>query len=317
MSGSFKEAKARSQKHCGVGLGLRWDFLDELLSAAPTGQPELPPEHTVAFWEVSPENYMRRGGYFPQALEALAAHSSFLTHGLTMSVGAEDAPEARYFEELQAERARVASPFHSDHLCLSTAGPQVLHDLLPLPLTRKMAQKVADRIRSIEDTLQCAFAIENISYYAHPVPPEMSEADFLCEILRLSGAGLLLDVNNVYVNAQNHGFDASTFIAALPHEQIVQMHIAGHKRLEAPHPAAGLLLDNHGAPVIDPVRDLFAESLKLTGPVPVTLERDNEIPELSELLLEVQSLQKLYEETLFLEGQDARSGHASEARPRE
>src|SRR5690606_35305811 len=142
------------------------------------------------------------------------------------------------------------------------------------------------------------FAVENISFYAHPVAPELSEVDFLCEVLRLSQAGLLLDVNNVYVNAKNHGFDPSNFIRALPHEQIVQLHIAGHDVLPSEHPAQGMLLDNHGVSVIDPVKQLLAETLRLTGPVPVTLEPDNNIPSLEELLNVVKDLQSIYDASM-------------------
>jgi uncharacterized protein (UPF0276 family) len=285
MIASYKEAKIRGRSRQGVGLGLRWDFLEEVLRG---------PQLEVAFWEVSPENYMRRGGYFPDALEKLGERYKFVCHGLSMSVGACDAPEAEYLQGLRDEIGRMNSPWHSDHLCLSTAGPLVLHELLPLPQNRRTAQRVADRIRWVEDQLGLPFAVENVSYYARPEAPEMSELDFICEVLRRSDAGLLLDVNNVYVNAQNYGYDAAEFIAQLPHEQVVQVHIAGHVALGPDHPAAGLLLDTHGAPVIPQVQELLASTLQLVGPVPVLLERDNAIPDLTELLAEVRSLQSIY-----------------------
>lgn len=238
---------------------------------------------------------MRRGGYFPQALERLTERYAFLSHGLTMSVGAEALAEDRFFSDIIAEINRVASPYHSDHLCLQTAGDQVLHELLPIPHTKKFAQATADQIRRVEDKLQRLFAVENISFYAHPVAPELSEVDFLCEVLRLSEAHLLLDVNNVYVNAMNHGFDPGAFIRTLPHDRIIQLHIAGHEALPAQHSAAGMLLDNHGTQVIEPVKQLLAETLTLTGPLPITLERDNNIPSLDELLAEVKELQAIYD----------------------
>ncbi len=288
MTPSYLEAKRAASSRCGIGLGLRWDFLGDVLSE---GQLD------VSFWEVSPENYMERGGYFPEALERLREKYEFLCHGLTMSVGAVDGPSRKYLDGVRSELERMASPWHSDHLCLSTAGPVVLHELLPLPFTKRMVQKVADRIRSIEDDLARPFLIENISYYATPSAGEMSESDFLCLVLEKADCGLLLDVNNVYVNSKNHGYDAEDFIRQLPHERVVQIHVAGHLALQAPHPAAGLLLDTHGASVVDPVKELLQATLPLVGPVPVLLERDSEIPPLEELLLEVKELQRIYDRT--------------------
>jgi len=286
---SYIEAKERGAQLCGVGLGLRWDFLEEVLESCATD---------VVFWEVSPENYMGRGGFFPEALEKLSDHYDFVTHGLTMSVGAVDSPAPSYMQALASETKRMSTPWHSDHLCLSTAGPLVLHDLLPLPLTKRCARRVANRIKSIEDELALPFCIENISFYAQPVQPEMSECDFLCEVLHLSGAGLLLDVNNVFVNGMNHHYDPLQFIQSLPHEQVVQLHMAGHSQLTPPHPAAGMLLDTHGSAIANSVKTLFKETLQLVGAVPVVLERDNNIPDLHELLLEVHQLQDIYDQTI-------------------
>ncbi len=289
MTASYREAKRQSKHLHGVGLGLRWDFLDQALQAE-----ELP----LSFLEISPENYMKRGGYFPAALEKLKDRTPFLTHGLTMSVGAVDVPEPEYLNLVKREMQRVSAPFHSDHLCLSTAGPLVLHELLPLGITRRNALRVADRIFFIEDALGAPFAIENITSYLQPEAPDLREADFLSEILRRSEAGLLLDVNNLYVNAQNHGYDAHEFLRALPLEQVVQIHVAGHTELPPAHPAAPLLLDTHSAPVSDPVKELLRFTLDLVGPVPVLLEWDNDVPEFELLLTEIASLQELYEEVL-------------------
>lgn len=286
MTQSFEEAKRAVAPCCGVGLGLRWDFLEELAEQPPVD---------LACLEISPENYMGRGGYFPHRLEQLADHYSFLTHGLTMSVGAAKAPPTDYLQGVQAEQARVNSPVHSDHLCLATLGDAVAHELLPLPLTLRSLGHSVDSIGHIQDRLGCPFLVENIAYYAHISAPEMPEVTWLGEVLQKSGAGLLLDVNNVYVNAINHGFDPFDFIAQLPLEQVVAMHVAGHTSPPPGHPAHGLLLDNHGEPVIDPVKSLLAFALRRTGPVPVILERDHNLPHLSELLHEVASLQAIYD----------------------
>ncbi len=213
-----------------------------------------------------------------------------VTHGLTMSLGALDPPPDDYLAELKREIERMGSPWHSDHLCLSTAGPRVLHDLLPLQLRREAALRAADRIRAAEDRLGVPMAFENISWYGHLGRRELEEAEFLCLVQEKSQAGLLLDVNNVYVNSQNHGFDPYAFIASLPLGRVTQLHVAGHTRQKS-----GMLLDTHGAPVIDAVRDLLRFTLERTGPCPVLLERDNEVPPLSELMEEVASLKALYE----------------------
>ncbi|MEZ4225599.1 MAG: DUF692 domain-containing protein [Polyangiaceae bacterium] len=268
----------------GVGLGLRWDFLEEVLDA---------PALDVKFFEVSPENYMRRGGWYPAALEQVAERYPIVTHGLTLSLGAIDEPPREYLAELRAETERVGTPWHSDHLCFSTAGPRVLHDLLPLKLSMENVERVSDRLRRVEDALGKPMCLENISYYAHPGRPEMPEAEFISRILEKSGAGLLLDVNNVWVNAQNHGFDARDFVTALPLNTVREIHIAGHTRS-----ASGLIIDTHGTPVIDPVIDLLEFTLRRVGPIPVLLERDNDVPPLAELLAEVASLQEAYDRAL-------------------
>lgn len=263
----------------GVGLGLRWEFLEEVLEG---------PQLQLGFLEVSPENYMRRGGYYPAALECVGERYPLVTHGLTLSLGALDEPNPDYLRTLKAEVQRLRSPWHSDHLCFSTAGSRVLHELLPLKFCSENVRRVVDRVRRVQDFLGLPMAIENISWYLHPGQPEMSELEFISAILEGSDCGLLLDVNNVYVNSLNHGFDAQQFLAQLPLQRVVQIHVAGHTRLES-----GLLLDTHGAAVCDPVYDLLSFTLQRTGPVPVLLERDNEVPKLSELMAEIARLQQI------------------------
>ncbi|MCA9632725.1 MAG: DUF692 domain-containing protein [Myxococcales bacterium] len=251
------------------------------------------PQLDVAFWEVSPENHMRRGGYFPWALAKVRERYPLVTHGLTLSLGAVDDPPRDYLDELKQEIIRMDSPWHSDHLCFSTAGPLVLHDLLPLRLCKHTADRAAERLLRVQDALGVPMAFENISWYAHPGAPELSETDFINRVLDKSQAWMLLDVNNVYVNAQNHGFDPYGFISELPLERVVQIHVAGHTELED-----GMLLDTHGAPIIDPVYELLEWTLERSGPRPVLLERDNDVPELPELLSEVQRLRETYQRAI-------------------
>jgi uncharacterized protein (UPF0276 family) len=269
----------------GVGLGLRWEFLEELVEG-----PALP----LDFLEVSPENYMRRGGYYPAQLEQLVGRYPLVTHGLTLSIGGSSEPDEEYLGELRREIERTRSPFHSDHLCFSSAGPRSLHELLPLKHCRENIARVAERASRVQDTLGVPFALENITYYVHPGQPELSELAFINGVLERSSAGLLLDVNNVYVNSLNHGFDAHAFIRGLDVSRVVEIHVAGHSRRPS-----GLVLDTHGAPVVDPVLDLLAYTLRLTGPRPVLLERDNDIPPLAELLREVATLREVYDAVLL------------------
>lgn len=276
-----REAAARGTARAlgGVGLGLRWDFLEEVLEA---------PSCDIAFWEVSPENYLGRGGYYPAALERIAERYPLITHGLTLSIGAVDEPDPGYLSALKRELARLAVPWHSDHLCFSSAGDRVLHELLPLKFSHENLARVAARANRIEALLERPFALENITYYVHPGEPEMSELEFINGVLDRCNAGLLLDVNNVYVNSKNHGFDAHAFIAGLPLERVLEIHVAGHERLDN-----GLLLDTHGEPIADPVLELLEWTIERAGAVPVLLERDNHVPELSELLAEVRVLREV------------------------
>jgi len=263
----------------GVGLGLRWEFLEEVLDG---------PQEDVAFFEVSPENYLGRGGYYPYALERIAERYPIVTHGLSLSLGAIAEPDPAYLSALRTEIARLNPPWHSDHLCFSTAGERVLHDLLPLKFSEENVERVALRARRVAAFLERPFAIENITYYVHPGEPEMSELAFLQRVLERSEVGLLLDVNNVYVNSQNHGFDPYAFIAQLPLERVLEIHVAGHHQLED-----GMLLDTHGTAVADPVLELLEWTIERAGPVPILLERDSDVPELSELLREVGQLREL------------------------
>ena len=268
-----------SRAPVGVGLGLRWDFLEEVLAE---------PELGVAFFEVSPENYLGRGGYYPDALARIAEKYPIVSHGLALSIGAMGEPDADYLRSLKSELGRLNPPWHSDHLCFSTAGERVLHELLPLKFCEQNVRRVAERARRMEGLLERPFALENITYYAHPGRPEMSELEFLNRVLETSDARLLLDVNNVYVNAQNHGFDPYAFIAGLPLERVIEIHVAGHEALET-----GMLLDTHGQSVADPVLRLLEWTIERVGNVPVLLERDNDVPSLGALLVELETLKQL------------------------
>jgi len=279
-----------------VGLGLRWEFLDELLRR----EDEVP----VDLLEISPENYMGRGGYFPAALARLAERFPVLTHGLTMSLGGTDPLDAAYLRELGAFARDVGTPWHSDHLCFSSAGGAMLHDLLPVRFTEETALHVADRIRRARDVIQLPLAVENITFYTHVGGGErtMPEADWIALVCERADCALMLDVNNAFVNAQNFGFDVDAWMRTVPLERVVQMHVAGHERFEEGDFVEGasgtILLDTHGADVCDPVLALLERVLPRTGDVPIILERDQAIPSLDALLDEVSRIRTIADRAL-------------------
>ena len=271
----------------GVGLGLRWEFLQDVLDN------EAEVASAVRFFEISPENYMRRDGYYPDALAKVAEHHKLVTHGLMISLGSPDGLDRRYFEELKRFLDRFGGAWHSDHLSFGGIDGATLHDLLPIPFTRAAARHVAERVRQAQDKLQRPMAVENISYYMPVGHAQLSEPEFIGEVLERSDCKLLLDVNNLDVNAKNHGFDAWEWLRAIPLDRVVEIHVAG------PEPwSKDLLIDSHGAPVRPDVYELLSWVVERTGPVPVLLERDNNIPSLAELLAEVRKLDETYQAAL-------------------
>lgn len=275
----------------GVGVGLRREFLDELLELIEADDPVLT---AIAFVEVSPENYMRRGGFMPAAVDRVRARFPVISHGLMMSLGGIEPFDDAYFAELRRYLRRTGAPFHSDHLSFSGTGGRILHDLLPLPLSRTAARHAAARAREAQSRLEVPFALENITHYLVPGEPSLDEADFIADVLEESDSGLLLDVNNVHVNAQNYGFDAIAFMKRLPLERVVEIHVAGHERYEEDE----LIIDTHGAPVVDPVLDLLRWAVARTGPVPVLLERDHAVPSVAELCAELSRIEVAYQRGL-------------------
>ncbi|CAN5463336.1 DUF692 domain-containing protein [soil metagenome] len=279
----------------GVGLGLRWEFIDALVAELPA----------LPFLEVSTENYMGRGGYYRAALDFLAERYPLVTHGLTMSLGGTDPLDATYLRELRAFIEQVRSPWHSDHLCFGSARGVRLHDLLPLRFSEEAVERVADRVRRAQDALGVPVAIENISFYVHPGKREMSEGEFVRRVCERADCGLLLDVNNAWVNSQNFGFDVDAWVREVPLDRVIQIHVAGPDRFAesdyvpgAPNEAQ-LLLDTHGSDVPDQVLALLARVLHETGPVPVLLERDRAIPPLADLIGEVARVQAVYDRALL------------------
>jgi uncharacterized protein (UPF0276 family) len=269
---------------CGIGIGLRQAFAEALFSAQ---IPEL------GFVEVHPENFVRRGGRFQTMLERARERWPVLTHGLTLGFGAVEPAEREYVELLAKFLRSIDAPWHSEHLCFSSVDGVMLHDLLPLPLRKEAADTAVRRIRELQAGLGVPVAIENVSYYAHPGEAHCTEQEFLLDVLERADAKLLLDVNNVFVNAKNHGFDPYAFLDHMPAERVVQIHVAGHSVR-----SDGLILDTHGAAVREEVYRLLEHALRRIGPVPVLLERDQNFPPFEELAAEVQRLHAIYERAM-------------------
>lgn len=257
----------------GAGLGLRRVFAAEILAAPPA----------VDFYEVAPENWLGVGGALGRQFRALTERFPFVAHGLSLSLGGPGPLDLDFLKALKRFLREHGIRLYSEHL--SYCGDDgLLYDLLPIPFTEAAATYVAERIRQVQDLLEQRIAIENVSYYAAP-GKEMEEADFLNAVLARADCELLLDVNNIHVNGVNHGYDPLAFLAAMPPERIAYAHVAGHFE-QTP----ALLVDTHGAAVIDPVWALLDGAYSRFGVFPTLLERDFNIPPLGELIGEVETI---------------------------
>ncbi len=260
----------------GVGIGLRPPHVTDLLAS----------DRHVDFLEIIPENYVGRGGDAARHLAACRERWPILVHGVSVSVGGPDPLDRAYLDGLADVLRIVDAPFYTDHLCYTSVGGFESHQLLPLPFHLEAVHHAATRIRALRDVLKMPIAVENISYYAVMPGSDMAAVDFVAAVVDEADCGLLLDVNNLYVNAMNHGLDPMACLDRLPLERVVQLHIAGH---ELQH---GRYIDHHGAPVDDAVVALYADVLRRLGPVPTLLERDTNIPPLDEVLDEADRLRE-------------------------
>jgi uncharacterized protein (UPF0276 family) len=273
-----------SKSFAGIGLGLRVDMAERFLAEEP---------ESVRWVEVHPENYIGRGGLYRSYLERAMDRWPVATHGLTMCFGNAEPFERAYLDRLNAFLKEVGTPWHSDHLCFGGSGDVFMHDLLPLPFTDEAAATATQRLTEARDRLDVELAFENVSYYAPQGEDGLDEARFCAEVLERADCKILLDVNNVYVNSRNFGFDPRAFIDLIPPERVAQMHVAGHHLRDD-----GLRIDTHGEAVCEDVYELLDHTLRHVGPVPVLLERDNDIPSLDELLAEVRRLNAIYRDAV-------------------
>ena len=259
----------------GFGLGLRPQHYDTLLRGDGAA---------VDWLEIVSENYLVDGGRPLAMLDRIAERWPLAMHGVALNIGGSDPLDRDYLRALAKLAERVRPALISDHLCWTRHRGVQLHDLLPLPYDEATLRHVAARVRQVQDALGAQLVLENVSSYLRFAGDTLGEAEFLSALVAETGCGLLLDVNNVYVNARNHGIDAAGYLDALPRHAIRQIHLAGHGEDAL---GSGLLVDTHDAPVCSEVWTLYAQAVQRFGAVPSMIERDDRIPPLPELLEEL------------------------------
>lgn len=262
----------------GFGVGLRRDHYAHILESRPR----------VDWFEIISENFMVGGGRPLEVIDAVAAQYPVVMHGVSLSIGSADPLRRDYLRELKALAARIKPAWISDHLCWTGVGGRNLHDLLPLPYNEEAVRHVASRIREVQDFLERPIALENVSSYMTLRASTMTEWEFLAAVAEGADCGILLDINNIFVSAFNHGFDALKYIDSIPCERVVQFHLAGH----SDH--GSYLLDTHDHPVCDEVWALYAHAVRRFGAVSALIEWDDNIPAFDVLLETAERARKIH-----------------------
>ncbi|MGD0674694.1 MAG: DUF692 domain-containing protein [Polyangiaceae bacterium] len=253
--------------HLGIGLGLRTKHYTHILERTPE----------VDWFEIISDNYMHTAGRPLDYLDAIAAKYPIVMHGVSLSIGSTDPIDRRYLTDLRTLRDRTQARWISDHLCWTGVAGKNTHDLLPMPYTEEALAHVTDRVRYVQDFLGSPLALENPSTYVEFADGAMPEWEFLGRLAEKADCALVLDVNNIYVSAYNHGFDPRTYLAAVPYDRVVQMHVAGHTH-HGTH-----IIDSHIGPVIEDVWLLLADGYRRAEGTSVLLEWDAEIPAFEEV----------------------------------
>ena len=267
-----------------VGIGYRKEFSKQFLQSNLL-QPD--------FIEVAPENWMGIGGFWKQQFQQVCEQYPLYLHGLSLSIGSPDGVDVQFVKQLKGFLDEYKPVLYSEHLSFTKTENAHLYDLLPIPFIKQAVNNVVENIRIVQDILERSLVLENSSYYT-VLAQEMTELEFIHEITEQANCNLLLDVNNVYVNAFNHKYNAEQFIAQLPLNRVKYIHMAGHYKVNDE-----LIIDTHGSAIIDPVFQLFSFAItQLQRNVPVLLERDFNIPELPKLQEELDQLRQLKQDSL-------------------
>lgn len=261
-----------------IGIGYRRDFAEDFLNNN---------DFKTDFIELAPENWMNIGGFWKKTLDEVAEVYPITAHGLSLSLGSPEELDFNFLKQIKAFLNNYNIKIYSEHLSYSKCDNAHLYDLLPIPFREDAIKHIVERIKVVQDVLERKIAIENVSYYT-PVAAKMDEATFIKTIAEEADCNLLLDVNNVYVNAFNHNYNAHNFIKNLPLNRVAYIHIAGHTKV-----AEDLIIDTHGEDIIDPVYDLFEWTTSQMQQVPVLLERDFNIPQLKTLNVEMNRLRNI------------------------
>jgi uncharacterized protein (UPF0276 family) len=251
----------------GVGIGLRVPHYRHIFSKKPV----------VNWFEIISENFMVDGGRPLQILDQILERYRVVQHGVSMYFGSAEPLNREHLTRLKNLVKRTRTPWLTDHLCWGSVDGRYTHDLMPMPYTFEAAKRAAQKIREARDFLEVPIAVENVSSYAEFHVSEMTEWEFLNEVVEDADCGILLDVNNIYVSSRNHSFDPFEYLNSVPAERVAQIHIAGHSKYQK------YILDTHDHPVIDPVWALYARAIEMAGPTATLLEWDDRIPSFNEV----------------------------------
>ncbi|HWZ43125.1 MAG TPA: DUF692 domain-containing protein [Candidatus Saccharimonadales bacterium] len=251
----------------GVGIGLRIPHYQHIFDKKPV----------VDWFEIISENFMVDGGRPLKVLDQILERYRVVQHGVSMYFGSAEPLNREHMRRLKTLVKRTKTPWLTDHLCWGSVDGRYSHDLLPMPYTFEAAKRTAQKVREVRDFLEVPIAVENVSSYAEYHVSEMSEWEFLNEVVEQADCGILLDVNNIYVSSRNHSFNPYDYLNGIDPQRVAQIHIAGHSKFRK------YILDTHDHPVIDPVWQLYARALELAGPTATLLEWDDQIPSFEEL----------------------------------
>jgi len=299
MTRPTRPTRSYEAPYLGVGVGLRPKHYPHILERAPTG------DLGVDWFEALSENYMVPGGRPPRMLDSVRAHYPVVLHGVSMNLGSTDPLDDDYLDRLARLIARVEPAWVSDHLCWTGVGGRQLHDLLPIPFAEESIRHAVSRIARVQERLGRRIAVENVSSYMSFAREEMPEWEFLAAVAERADCGILLDVNNVYVSARNHGFKPERYIDAIPVARVFQFHLAGHSEQGL------LLIDTHDHPVKEEVWALFEHAVRRFGAVSTLIEWDDQIPSFEILEAHATRAREIIERVATREGEAPWEGERS------